>query len=295
MDEINNSKNSLSIAFIIGLAFFLIIAAIYIPQIESINEKPFGPLYILVLIIFFFGSTYWLYQEIEYNRKKWKAKKRPWHSWIWWPSRKWEEAYYWRQITRLTIFVPFLVYIWVVLIIGYSTNAGIVLALISFLLVVFTITELHHLHESRNQLLEDQSFQSRKTNQMIIILLFGILFIVIFALPYIEGEPRGNYMSYQHDQSYIGQWSNLDITIIFEGDHTLTATYDNENYSGTWHTTVFGAEINWFQELKLPHPNDPSYLYSIEEVYVIDGGNKLSLYTPFDPPSYLTLNKIVSN
>jgi hypothetical protein len=97
------------------------------------------------------------------------------------------------------------------------------------------------------------------------------------------------------DKSFIGYWSNSEITIIFEDDYTLKATYDNETYSGNWHSTFFGAEINWFQELKLPHPNNSSYLYSIEEVFLINGGNKLSLYTPFDSPPYLTLNKIVSN
>ena len=292
MLDMDETRKSMTLALVFGFIISVLAGAVIISEILSTEEIRFTMLFILIIIICFFGSTYWIYHQIEYDRKKWGGEKRTWYSWLWYPSRRLGESYYWGGITRVTMGVPFLVYFWVVFIIGYSMGAGLLLAILSFLLIMFTIHELHHWFEKKELSLNDDTDQSQRLTRLVIPLLFIVLLLVIFSLPYIEGEPKGNYEVNSNEQCYIGTWSNSDITFIFEKDHTCVATYQNTKYYGIWHYEMFSATITWSNILELPHPNKPSYLYPIEQVYLINGKSSLSLYTPFEAPAYLTLNKV---
>jgi len=288
MDE---SRKSLTIAVVFGIIISIVAGAIIINDMLSMEETPFAMFFIFMIVIAFFGSTFWIYHQIEYDRKKYKGEKRTWWAWYWYPQRKWSEAIYWRGISRVTFGVPFLIYFWVVFIIGYSAGVGLFLAILSFLLVILTIHEIFHLSETSDTSVNNIPIESKKSTWFVVPILFIILLAVVLSLPYIE-QPKGNYGVSSTEQEYIGVWSNSDISFTFEANHTCVAIYNDTTYNGWWHYDFFSVKITWSNVLQLPHPNNPSQLYPIEDVYLINDGNSISLYTMFQAPSYLTLNKV---
>ncbi len=283
------NKNSLLKSLASSLIILVIIVIYSTLRYEKIYDNNFSVILYFIIVIAFVGSLYWTYQQIEYYKLKYKDEKRPWYSWLWWPSRKWEETFYWRATYFLTIFFPLIVFICLVFIFGYSIFIGLIFATILFFIIIFSLTELSNLHEYGNQKNNEKQFPFRKYNIRVTLILVFIFIIMIVSLPYLE-ESKGNYA----EQKYIGTWKNADIILKINKDYTCTASYRNSTYTGRW-KLIMGLghiEITWYRELKLPHPNDNSYLYPIEQIFSIDEGKKLSLYTPFSAPEYLTLNKV---
>jgi hypothetical protein len=140
---------------------------------------------ILFLIVIFCSTVFWLYNEIEYRKKKWGDIKRPWYSWIWWPSRKVGERIYWAQLERLTIMIPFVVFFWIVFIGKYSLNLGIISAIVSFLISLFIVSKFHHWLEKPKSIEEIQEVNTRKKLRLslIITLVAGcVLFIPVLVI-----------------------------------------------------------------------------------------------------------------
>lgn len=286
------NKNSLLKASIMGLLSTCLLGIYFLFISTKFVDITFSALFLLFLVVTFLGSTYWIYQQMEYDRLTWKGEKRSWYSWMWWPSRKWGEAYYWRTIASLTIMVPLLLFFWLVFIYGYSLEIGILFAVLSFLLVIFISTDLRHWWEKKKQPLHEETLLPRTYNKGIIVMLVLVFILLILALPYIE-EPKGNYQIYVTEQRFIETWENENITLTIAQDHTCVATYNQTTYSGRWMLDAYGfCEISWDQELRLPDPNNSSSLYPVEMVYLIHGGTQLNLYQPFSAPASLTLEKV---
>ncbi|MCX6667469.1 MAG: hypothetical protein NTV74_04425 [Euryarchaeota archaeon] len=156
----------------IGGLFFSVISGIYLYfewQNHRNLELSVMIFPIIILVVFFFSSVYWFYNEIEYRNKKW-GEKRPWYSWFWWPSRKIGERIYWNQLIHLTYAIPFLVYLWVVYIGKYSVNIGIISAIFSFILSLFIISRFNRWLEKPKSIEEIQKVTTGKKIRISVII-----------------------------------------------------------------------------------------------------------------------------
>jgi len=285
----NINKNSLlksSVYSLIILVFFILY---FFLRYEKIYDNTFSVILYFMIVTAFVGSLYWTYKQIEYYKLKYKDEKRPWYSWLWWPLRSLEEVFYWRATFFVTLFFPSLVFICLVYVLGYSLLIGLIFATVLFLIIIFSFTEISIWQNNSNQKNNEKQFSFRKYNKRVILTLVIIFIIMIIFLPYLE-KTKGNYM----EQKYIGTWENPEISFEINENYTCTASYKNSSYNGKWELIkgLGYIQITWYQRFKLPHPNDNSYLYTIEQVFLINDGNSLSLYTPFSAPDYLTLDKI---
>jgi hypothetical protein len=283
------NKNSLLKSLASSLILLLIIIIYFSLRFEKIEDNVLSIFLFFIIVIGFAGLLFWTYQQIEYYKKKYKDEKKPWYSWLWWPARTIHEACLFRATFFVSILFPFIVFVCLFFLIGYSMFIGLIFAFLLFLIIISSITEFSNWQEKRYQHNNENQFPFRKYKIRVTPILVLILIIMIISLPYLE-EPKGNYM----DQRFIGTWKNSEITFKIKKDQTCIASYRNSTYNGRWNliSGLGYIEITWYQELKLPHPNDNSYLYTVEQIFLIDKGNKISLYTPFSAPENLTLVKV---
>ena len=206
--EIN--RRTLSISVIIGLIIALINAFFVYEHIQeshsplTLNINVFS---IVLIPIVFCGAIYWFYQEIEYNKQKYKGEKRSVFRYIFWPVRTFDESFYYAQLTRLTFVIPFLVAFWVVYIGGYSLWLGLILMIFSFLVCLIIISKVDHWLESKELKIErekipyeqldelgKQKYKEEKRNSLKLSALISLLIIFVGSfLDYLVEQPDSSF------------------------------------------------------------------------------------------------------
>jgi len=181
------NRKTLFYSLLAGLIISVINGVILYLEFRDYNypDLSFMIILILLIVVAFMSIVYWMYREIEYRKKKWGEIKRPWYSWIWWPSKKWEERVYWNQLIRLTYTIPFLVYFWIVFIGNYSVNIGLFSAILSFIISLFIISRVHHWLEkpkSIEEIIKVTIWKKIKLSAIIAVVAEIILFGPVFFI-----------------------------------------------------------------------------------------------------------------
>lgn len=180
-------RKTLFYSVIVGLIILVISGIILYIEFKDYKNLDLSFIIFPVLLIFvlFMSVVYWSYKEIEYRKKTWGEIKRPWYSWIWWPSKKYGERIYWNQLIHLTYAIPFLVYFWIVFIGNYSVSIGLFSAIVSFIISLFIISKFHHWLEKPKSTEEIKKVTTRKKiklSAIIAIVAEILLFAPIFLI-----------------------------------------------------------------------------------------------------------------
>jgi len=167
--------------------------------------------------------------------------------------------------------------------------------------VIFPIIIISYLKKQYVKDFFDRQSVFYKKFKILIISLVIIMLVFSFYTSFLTLSLRIDMFNFPNDlisekeEQLVGTWHNADgtIVIIFRSDHSCSAINENITYSGTWHIDrhFYFIEINWYTDFKIKHPNDPSYYYPVEQVFLI--GDELSLYDMFGESSpYYICQKI---
>jgi hypothetical protein len=165
--EIN--RRTLSISAIIGLIVALINVFFLYEDIQESSSPLTSDLTVfqIVLIpIIFCGTAYWVYQAMEYNKRKYEGVKRPLFRYAFWPVRTFDEFFYYAQLRGITVMIPFLVFFWIVYIGGYSLWFGLILMIFSFMICLIITSKAHHWLDSRERDIEKEKIPYEQLDEL---------------------------------------------------------------------------------------------------------------------------------